>query len=383
MRVVWNQKVFPAYRLPLLEALVREDRTSFVVSADWIRSVAFNSGMDLRPWVEDLADVVDIRARVAGPFVWQSGMVGMLWAPSIDVVVTVGDPHHVSTWLLLVGSRLNSRLKVVLWTHGWQKEDTGLKRLLRNGFYRLADGLLVYGERSARRGAKYGFVSRRVAVVHNSSESVGSMGFQELSPEERANALRDMQLEPDWAVVIVATRLQLSKRLDVLLHSFRELEKVGRAMNLIVVGDGPARRSLEDQARGLRSKVRFFGPEFDSARLRQLHSLADVCVIPDSAGLAVLSALGFGVPVVTNSELDAHGPEVEALVEGRNGAFFERSDATDLARVLATWLDEHRDRTAVGRACVASATSRYTSEAQARAIARALLEFTGAADRVN
>ena len=71
---------------------------------------------------------------------------------------------------------------------------------------------------------------------------------------------------------------------------------------LVVAGDGPQRRSLQAQARGL--PVRFLRHISDRAVLARLLATADVVIAPgpvETFGLSALEALASGTPAVVSS----------------------------------------------------------------------------------
>jgi glycosyltransferase involved in cell wall biosynthesis len=104
-------------------------------------------------------------------------------------------------------------------------------------------------------------------------------------------------------------------------------------------------------------RVRFAGPitEFDALREVFGHSLASV--VPGSAGLSLVQSLWFGVPVIVARD-ESHGPELEAVEEGRNGILVDSNAPASLRRAIlsvvherARWTDRRRQ---IAAACVAS-----------------------------
>jgi hypothetical protein len=83
----------------------------------------------------------------------------------------------------------------------------------------------------------------------------------------------------------------------------------------------------------------------------------------------------YGTPVITHRNFDAQMPEVETIVEGETGAFFDQGDERDLARSIATWLDASQDRSVVRERCRAVIRDKWSPYNQARLI----VESVGAA----
>ena len=103
------------------------------------------------------------------------------------------------------------------------------------------------------------------------------------------------------------------------------------SFSLVVVGDGPARRSLRAFAADLRvlSRVHFLGRLEDRELLRwQRSAHVAVSLAPEASGLAALEALAAGTPVVA-SDTPAHR-EVAAYV-GAGGVELVPLEASPLA----------------------------------------------------
>lgn len=85
----------------------------------------------------------------------------------IAVIIFLGNVNFLSTWLAALLAML-TRKRVLFWTHGWLRKEQGTKANIRNLFYRLAHGLLLYGNRAKMIGIENGFAKDRMYVVYNS-----------------------------------------------------------------------------------------------------------------------------------------------------------------------------------------------------------------------
>ncbi len=116
--------------------------------------------------------------------------------------------------------------------------------------------------------------------------------------------------------LLYAGRLGQEKNLDLLLRVFHKLRADGLNVRLLLVGDGPARAALEQQAAGSPDIV--FPGRIARLTLRAFYALADVFLFPsttDTFGMAVLEAQAFGLPTVV---ADAGGPP-EIIRPGHSG----------------------------------------------------------------
>ena len=139
--------------------------------------------------------------------------------------------------------------------------------------------------------------------------------------------------------LLYAGRLGQEKNLDLLLRVFQDLRASGQAVRLLLAGDGPARKALEEQAAGS-PEIVFLG-RLERPTLRACYALADVFVFPsttDTFGMAVLEAQAFGLPAVV---ADAGGPP-EIVRHGRTGYAVPADDPAMWVQTLARLLDARR-----------------------------------------
>jgi glycogen(starch) synthase len=140
-------------------------------------------------------------------------------------------------------------------------------------------------------------------------------------------------------VIAFQGRLVTTKGIGILLEAARALLAENRAFELLIIGDGPERASLERNSRDapfagqVRFTGRLLGVELDAALAE-----ATVVVVPSLGGevfgLVVAENMLRGLPVIT-SDLGAF---VEVLGDG--GLTFRTGDTGALAGELARILDD-------------------------------------------
>jgi glycosyltransferase involved in cell wall biosynthesis len=130
--------------------------------------------------------------------------------------------------------------------------------------------------------------------------------------------------------------------IDVLPGLLRKVPET----SILLVGDGPERRVLEEQVRraGLSERVRFTG-RVGHDELPAHVAAFDVAVMPDSneygSPMKIYEYMAMGKPVVG----PRLGPLEDGIKDGETGILFERLDASALESALATLLrDESRRR---------------------------------------
>ena len=143
---------------------------------------------------------------------------------------------------------------------------------------------------------------------------------------------------PDNNIFACVARLSEQKGLPVLIQAVALLKSRGTDIQIRLVGDGPLRRVLEEQARhlGVADRIDFLGNR-SSAEIRDIIKSARAFVLPSFAeGLPVvlMEALALGRPVIA-TRIAAIG---ELVQEGQTGWLVAPGDVEGLAERLDTSL---------------------------------------------
>ena len=359
--------MFPHYRAPVLRALKASERYDF----DFFGSHEPVHGIDA--FTGD--DEVEIRPIGFHPSP-RGGVMSGLWDPVFsrryDVLILIGNPHYRQTWLAAVIGRLTGK-RVLFWAHGWLRRESRPKALVRNFYYGLADGVLVYSDRARDLAQASGFPPDRVTPIYNSLDwNASTANYERLKGIDRSALRESMGLKADSAVLICTARLTPLCRFHLLLEAAAVMGRQGRPVQVLLVGEGPERASLEQQAADLGVDARFLGAIYDEEKLSRLFHAADATVSPGKVGLTAMHSLSYGVPVVTHGELDDQMPEVEAITAGRTGAFFRPGEVQDLVRAIGDVLSWPTAKDQIRADCRAAIEARYTPARQAALIEGAL-----------
>lgn len=172
-------------------------------------------------------------------------------------------------------------------------------------------------------------------------------------------AFRRAHAAPDQPMILAMGRLVPEKGFHVLLDAFRLiLERTPKA-KLVLAGEGPQRKALEEQAErlGIAQHVYFKGFATDPVRNRLLH-VADVAVFPslyEPFGIVALEAMSVGLPVVAARS----GGLAEVVEHGETGFLVPPGDAGALADALVPLLISPGLREHLGRKGQERARTRF------------------------
>jgi glycosyltransferase involved in cell wall biosynthesis len=224
--------------------------------------------------------------------------------------------------------------------------------------------------------AREGIARSRLRLIRN-----GVVPAPELSAERRAELRAGWGVAPDALVIGCIANPRPGKGLELLVRIMGDLRAEGRAVHLVVIGEGPLRPTLEAQiaAAGLERVVILPGAVPDA---RPLYGAFDVVVQASEAeGLpnALLEAAAAGRAIVAT----AAGGTSEIVEDGRTGSLVPVGDEPALRLALARMLDEPDLRARTGDAArehvlttfglermVAETAALYEELARARGLVR-------------
>jgi len=339
IRVIVQQPALPQYRVPLF------------------RELAGRAGIDLEVRygrVDEIpnAAVKGFKALYSPTRLWQASSWPFRWdaskrrcgnRDSCEVLMlswNIRDP-------CLVPALLRARrggVSTILWGHGSSKQETHLRRSLRWAVARLATAVLFYGNAAALRYvAKMGRPDSTFVALNSLDQTPIQSAKRkwEEDPKELIRFRREEVLT-DGPVILFSSRLQRSNRLDLLLEATALLSERHANLQVVIIGSGSVemgRLATIASRLGLEGRVRFLGEIYEEHRLAPWFLSADVFCYPSNAGLSVLHAFGYGLPVVVSDAESANNPEWEAVRDEVNGLHYAAGNVGSLAHALSRILE--------------------------------------------
>jgi glycosyltransferase involved in cell wall biosynthesis len=293
----------------------------------------------------------------------QFGFLRYILDHDVKAIIFLGNPYILSNWIYSLTAIALGK-KAIYWTHGWLGMEKGIRGSIRKSYYKLADSLLLYGQRAKKIGINLGFDPNTLHVIYNSlnyyiqcdiRDKLISSGARTASP----------------ATFLFVGRLTAEVHLDVAFRALAELKTQGINASLNVIGNGHMREALGKLARSLDVDVRFLGEIYDEEEIGKQMLAARAVVSPGKVGLLAMHALAYGTPVLTHGNFDKQMPEFEAIQDDITGGFFRQGDAADLARLMRVWL-EKKPSTDASKAAIEMIEKNYTPSVQRKLIEDAL-----------
>jgi phosphatidylinositol alpha-1,6-mannosyltransferase len=240
----------------------------------------------------------------------------------------------------------------VCWLHGEELGYISTSRELRSlagWVYRHAAAIVANSRNSRELLLRtYRMEPGSVHVVH---PGVDAARFH---PRVDGSGLRARFAGPGEVLFLSVGRLQRRKGHDMVLQALARLRPTMPHLRYVVAGDGPERRSLEEQATqlGLDGMVTFAGAVPDD-ELPMWYRAADVFVLPNRSdgvdfegfGIVFLEAAACGLPVIAGNS----GGATEAVADDVTGKLVDGTDADDVASAIRTLATDARLRERLGR----------------------------------
>jgi len=283
-RLALQQRVLPEYRIPFMGRLASVCEGGLSVFAGKPRAM---EGIVVAEQLNETRYVIGKNLHFRDPssryyFCWQLGLTTWLAGCDPDALVVEANPRFLST--LLAVRWMHRRGRPVLgWGLGAPRTGNPLEQVLRQGILHSLDGLIAYSQRGADEYRALGVKS--VTVAHNA-----------VSPRPQGKPPVRPPMLAAVPVVLYVGRLQVRKRLDILLRACASLP-VERQPELVIIGDGPARQSFENLAVQVYPKAVFSGA-LHGADLEPYYEKADLFALPGTGGLAVQQAMARGLPII-------------------------------------------------------------------------------------
>jgi len=371
---------FAHYRSAVMQELLDSRDFDYLLIGD--RSDPDNS---IEPWqLPENRHIFAPCTRITSTLLWQKGLLKLAVRRDIDAVIFLGNANFLSTWLGALLARLSDK-RVLFWTHGWLRKETGVKAFVRKVFYRLPHGLLLYGNRAKRIGVTEGYEGERLYVVYNSLDYEVQRDLRLRYSRDKLLTLKESLMgDAATPTIVCSARLTAACQFPLMFDAMAKLREEGHIINALLIGGGPEKPYLESLAQAKRLPVRFYGPCYNEEELAGMIMAAHITVSPGKVGLTCMHSLAYGTPVITHDNFDAQGPEYEAIIPAKSGDFFRFQDSEDLARVIKQWTGTGDIRSEREReVCYEVIEKRYNPGVQRKVIELALRDNpAGAAEEL-
>jgi glycosyltransferase involved in cell wall biosynthesis len=343
------------YASPLFRHLAQDPRVEILVAYCSLqgaeRSLDPEFGIEVQ-WDEPLLDGypwVALSGKVPSPGVrslfglWDSKLWSLIRGSSFDAVVIYTGYMRPAFWQTLLAAKscgtpvVISSDSTVLQPRDQARWKRPLKPFILGSVYRSADVLMAGSPAGARLAIQLGMPRERIMVIRSGADKEAWVA--------RADKSDPLAVRASWnvpahaPVVFYCAKLQPWKRPLDLLHAFSMANIAGAY--LVMAGDGPLRKELEEEVRhrNLQDRVRLLG-FVNTSQLPGCYKAADLfalCSEYDPCPLVVPEAMFSGIPVILS---DAVLGRLDMIHEGISGYSYPCGDVAALAAILTKVLSD-------------------------------------------
>ena len=365
MKLICIFNMAPLYREPIYKAMDKkwDINWCFGPKYDNIKDLDYNA----------LKTVHKLnRINLPLGFSWMKGAIKQAFSQRDAKIILTGDILCLSNWAILLINLLSfSKSRCYLWTHGWYGREGKCKQLIKRLFFALSKSVFLYSNYAKDVAIQNHVNPNKLAVIHNSLDYTLQKSIVDtLSPSD----IYTSHFKNTNPVVIFIGRQTKQKKLFQLIHAIANLNKQNIHINLVIVGDGNEAISNKSLSNNLGVNTWFFGECYNERTNAELIYNADLCVAPGNVGLTALHAMTFGTPVISHNDFSSQMPEVETIVDGKTGTFFEKNSITDLQLAISNWLKQHTNRHQIREECMAEVSKSWSPLYQINIIESLLLK---------
>lgn len=372
-KIVIHYPFIASYRIPIFTLLKNSKNYSF---SFWAAEKGANKF--LLSTTGDLNVVNTPLKLIKVPFTnkkleWQPSALKNILTDKIDVYIVLGNPHSISTWLCLIFAKLKNT-PTFIWSHGYLKEENGLKGLIRKYFYKLGNMHLLYGNNAKKIMLNKGFKEENLHVIYNSLDYEKQKFYRDqLTYQDRLEVRNKYNINESSITIVTIGRLAKKFKLEQVIESIKTLQDRKIDANLIIIGDGEEKENLSSLVKELKieSKVYFYGACHEEEEISKLYNAADYSVVMGSIGLAAMHSLAYGIPVITNNNMAKHHPEIEAIIDNETGFLFKENNLED----FISKLQPIKYRSSISEKCIKIIEDFYTPQMQKNLIENALNQY--------
>ncbi|WP_457753376.1 glycosyltransferase family 4 protein [Thermococcus sp.] len=274
------------------------------------------------------------RRSIFPPILHALKLIPLFKNEKFDVIDCQASPYF-PAYSSKAGATFGDSKLVITWHEFWGKywlnylEKLGIfGQVVERGLFDLTDNHVVVSLKTKRDLYDAG-LRKNIFIVPNGIDF------------ERIQKVKKADLESD---IIFVGRLIKEKNVSLLLNAVKVIKREIPDVRILIIGDGPERKVLENLSKrlGISGNVQFLGFLESHDNVIACMKASKVFAFPslrEGFGIVVLEANASGLPVVTvNYNMNASS---DLIIKGKNG-FVSELDEKDFAEKILTALENRR-----------------------------------------
>jgi 1,2-diacylglycerol 3-alpha-glucosyltransferase len=331
-RLVILTEIISPYRIPLFNTLARETGVDL--------HVIFLAETDpsLRQWqvykteINFSYEILRSWRRRAGRYnlLVNFGLGAALKAAAPDLILC-GGYNYLASWQALYWVR-NRVVPFFLWSESNlqdMRRGHALVEFLKGEFLKHCSGFVVPGRSAREYLHAHKIDDSRIFTAPNAVDNELFRKAAETATQQADHWRKELSLPKRY--ILFVGRFVAEKGVFDLLSAYAKLDETIRGeLGLVYVGDGAARRELEERSAAITPGMVRFAGFVQRDQLATYYALAEMLILPtysDPWGLVVNEAMACGLPVVVSR---VAGCAAELVKENWNGLLISPGDVPSL-----------------------------------------------------
>ncbi len=256
---------------------------------------------------------------------------------SPDVFI-VGGWNHLAAWQVLIASKYYGKPIGIISANINQGK---ISRTILTNLLPLFDKYFSLSKSSEENFRSMGVSESDIVTLPN---GIDVDAFRKSISQEKQVNIKERYGISTGPLVTYVGNLEHDKGVQDLISA---VSQVGEKVQLLIVGDGPKKQDLVEQAKSANIRAIFTGI-IPNSELSNFYSVSDLVALPtyhDTWGLVINEALACGTPVISTTAAGASG---EILIDGKNGFITKPGDIENLSNCILKILTSDKLRAEFG-----------------------------------
>ena len=181
---------------------------------------------------------------------------------------------------------------------------------------------------------------RNIEIIPNPVD-VDRFSIQNVSADDIARIRKIYNIANNAFVGCIVSRIGKEKSIDLLINYIEKYSKINKNFRFLIVGDGPAKKDLEEQVKNLKiSDIVIFTGKIPNNKLLPYYAACDIFLtasLTDTNSISMLEAMSMGLPVIQREDPINKGQ----IIENINGFIF--NDESSFIQKLNSVYNMSRD----------------------------------------
>ncbi|MFH1784733.1 MAG: glycosyltransferase family 4 protein [bacterium] len=196
--------------------------------------------------------------------------------------------------------------------------------------YRKADIFVSVSQEGIKELKNIGIPESKIIYIPN---SIDTSKLFPVSDIEKIELKEKLFLDKEKKIVSFVGRLNLQKGVEYLLYAWQKVIKEYPQSLLLIIGDGPERKNLEQLSNGLKIKdtnIIFMGIKRNISDYLQASNIFVLPSLSEGLSGALLEAMACGLPCIVTRI----GGNIDLIEDRVSGLFVEQANVADLAEKI-------------------------------------------------